>query len=72
MSSFRIFGWWFLLGSLTALSVILLQGGIRDIIQAGEPLWDMKVIELVIPIIGGGLLGGCIALILNRLRQPDP
>ncbi len=54
-----------------ALSVILLQGGIRDIIQAGEPLWNMKVIELVTPIIGGGLLGGCIALILNRLRQPD-
>lgn len=71
MSSFRIFGWWFMLGGLIALSVILIQGGIRDIIQTGEPLWNMKVIELVTPIIGGGLLGGCIALILNRLRQPD-
>ena len=58
-----------MLGGLIALSVILIQGGIRDIIQTGEPLWNMKVIELVTPIIGGGLLGGCIALILNRLRQ---
>ena len=71
MGSFRIFGWWFMLGSLLALSVILIQGGIRDILQAGEPLWNIKVIELGVPIIGGGLLGGCIALILNRLRQPD-
>ena len=60
-----------MLGTLMALSVILIQGGIRDIIQTGAPLWNMKVVELVTPIIGGGLLGGCIALILNRLRQPD-
>jgi len=60
-----------MLGALMAFSVILIQGGIRDIIQAGEPLWNVKLIELIIPIMGGGLLGGCIALILNRIRRPD-
>jgi len=54
-----------------ASSVILIQGGIRDIMLAGEPLWDVKLVELITPILGGGLLGGCIALILNRIRKPD-
>lgn len=71
MSSLKIFGWWFMLGSLMAASVILIQGGIRDIMMAREPLWDVKLIELITPILGGGLLGGCIALILNRIRKPD-
>ncbi len=52
-----------------ATAVILIQGGIRDIMLAGEPLWDIKLIELVAPILGGGLLGGCIALILNRIQK---
>ncbi|MDA0737977.1 MAG: hypothetical protein O2999_00890 [Nitrospirae bacterium] len=71
MSSLKIFTWWFMLGSLMAASVILLQGGIRDIMMAGESLWDVKLVELITPILGGGLLGGCIALILNRIRKPD-
>jgi len=71
MSSLKIFTWWFMLGSLMASSVILLQGGIRDIMMAGESLWDVKLVELITPILGGGLLGGCIALILNRIRKPD-
>ena len=54
-----------------ATSVILIQGGIRDIMQTGEPLWEIKLIELITPILGGGLLGGCIALILDRIRKPD-
>ena len=54
-----------------ASAVILIQGGIRDIMLAGEPLWEVKLVELVTPILGGGLLGGCIALILNRIRKPD-
>lgn len=71
MSSFKIFGWWFALGSVMALAVILIQGGFRDIMQAGEPFWEIKLIELITPIVGGGLLGGCIALILARIRKPD-
>lgn len=54
-----------------ATAVILIQGGIRDIMQTGEPLWEIKRIELISPILGGGLLGGCIALILDRIRKPD-
>ncbi len=71
MNSLRIFTWWFLVGSLMAAAVILIQGGIRDIIVGGEPLWEVKLVELGTPILGGGLLGGCIALILNRIRKPD-
>jgi hypothetical protein len=29
MSAFRIFLWWFVVGALMALSVIMLQGGVR-------------------------------------------
>ncbi len=54
-----------------ALAVILIQGGIRDIMETRGPLWDIKLIELVTPILGGGLLGGCIALILNRIRKSE-
>ena len=71
MSSLRIFGWWFMLGSLMALAVIMIQGGIRDIMLADEPIWNVKIIELITPILGGGILGGCIALILNRIKQSN-
>lgn len=53
-----------------ALSVILLQGGIREIMQAQGSLWEVKLVEVFTAIFGGGLLGGCIALILNRIRTP--
>lgn len=60
-----------MIGALMAIAVILIQGGIRDIMMAGEPLWKIKLMELITPILGGGLFGGCIALILNRIRKPD-
>ncbi len=52
-----------------ALAVIMIQGGMRDLMLAQEPIWDAKLVELVPPILGGGLLGGCIALILNRIKK---
>lgn len=52
-----------------ALAVIMIQGGVRDIMLAREPLWEFTLIELVTPIVGGGLLGGCIAMILNRIKK---
>ncbi|NKB82209.1 MAG: hypothetical protein GKS05_10060 [Nitrospirales bacterium] len=67
----RIFAWWFLIGALMALAVIMIQGGIRDIMLTQESLWEVKLVELITPILGGGLLGGCIALILNRIKKPD-
>jgi hypothetical protein len=53
-----------------ALAVIMLQGGIREVMQAQGSLWEVKLAELSTAIVGGGLLGGCIALILNRIRKP--
>ncbi len=53
-----------------ALSVIMLQGGIREVLQAQGPLWEVKLAELLTAIAGGGLLSGSIALILNRIKKP--
>ena len=50
-------------------AVILIQGGIRDIMVAQEPLWEVKLVGLITTIVGGGLLAGCIALILSRIKQ---
>ncbi|MCA9463742.1 MAG: hypothetical protein KC563_15955 [Nitrospira sp.] len=69
MESFKIFRWWFMIGSLMALSVIMIQGGIRDLMLAQEPIWELKLVEIGPPVLGGGLLGGCIALILNRIKK---
>ncbi|RMH37331.1 MAG: hypothetical protein D6690_02895 [Nitrospirae bacterium] len=69
MESFKIFRWWFMIGSLMAMAVIMIQGGIRDLLLTQEPFWEVKLVELAPPIVGGGLLGGCIALILNRIKK---
>ncbi len=69
MESFKVFRWWFMIGALMALAVIMIQGGIRDLMLANEPIWEIKLVELVPPIFGGGLLGGCIALILHRIKK---
>jgi len=69
MQSFKIFRWWFIVGAMMALAVIMIQGGMRDLMVTQEPIWDVKLVELVPPIVGGGLLGGCIALILNRIKK---
>lgn len=70
MKSFKVFAWWFAVGALMATSVIMLQGGIREVMQAQGSLWEVKLAELLTAIVGGGLLGGCIALILDRIRKP--
>ncbi len=66
----RIFAWWFVIGATMALAVIMLQGGIREVVQARGSLWEVKLVELLTAVIGGGLLGGCIALILARIKKP--
>jgi len=52
-----------------ALSVIMLQGGIREVMQAQGPLWEFRLAELFTAIVGGGLLAGCVALILDRIKK---
>ena len=71
MDTFRMFAWWFVIGSAMALSVIMLQGGIREVLQAQGPLWEAKLTELGTAVVGGGLLAGCVALILNRIKKSD-
>jgi hypothetical protein len=70
MNAAKIFAWWFIIGATMALSVIMLQGGVREVLQAQGSLWEVKLVEVLTAIVGGGLLGGCIALILNRIRKP--
>ena len=70
MQSIKIFSWWFTIGAVLALAVIMLQGGIREVAQAQGPLWEVKLVELFTAVMGGGLLGGCVALILDRLKKP--
>ncbi|MGH7255012.1 MAG: hypothetical protein ACREI3_04475 [Nitrospirales bacterium] len=65
----RTFLWWFNIGCLTTLSVLMVQGGVRDLIYEQHPAGSTSAIfTFGITIAGGGLLAGCIALILNRLR----
>jgi len=69
ISTGKVFFWWFIVGATMALSVIMLQGGIREVMQAQGSVWELKLVELLTTIMGGGLLGGCIALILDRIKK---
>lgn len=69
VSTVKVFLWWFVVGATMALAVIMLQGGIREVMQAQGSVWELKLVELFTTIMGGGLLGGCIALILDRIKK---
>lgn len=69
VSTLKVFLWWFVVGSTMALAVILLQGGLREVMQAQGSVWELKLVELLTTIMGGGLLGGCLALILDRIKK---
>ena len=68
-SALKVFLWWFIVGSTMALAVIMLQGGFRQAMQAQGSVWGVEVVKLFTTIMGGGLLGGCVALILNRIKK---
>ncbi|MEW6542851.1 MAG: hypothetical protein AB1411_04485 [Nitrospirota bacterium] len=63
----RRFLWWFGMGSLTTLAVLMVQGGVRDLLYDTHP-GGSGFFSFAITILGGGLLAGCLALILGRLR----
>jgi hypothetical protein len=65
----KVFLWWFVIGATMALAVIMVQGGLREVMQALGSVWELKLVELLTTIMGGGLLGGCIALILDRIKR---
>lgn len=68
-STVKVFLWWFIVGATMALAVIMLQGGLREAMQTQGSVWALKSVELFTTIMGGGLLGGCIALILDRIKK---
>ncbi len=69
LMALRSFAWWFAVGSLLTLSVLMVQGGLRDLWEGTHPAGGMNtVVYFGTTMIGGGLLAGCVALVLNRLR----
>jgi len=51
------------------LSVLMVQGGIRDLWEGTQPAGDTNAfVYFGTTILGGGLLAGCMALVMNRLR----
>jgi glucose-6-phosphate-specific signal transduction histidine kinase len=59
----KTFAWWFLTGAAMTLAVLMIQGGVQDLISG-----DKSAMNFVLTVTGGGLLAGCIALIMNRIR----
>ena len=59
----KTFLWWFITGSVTTLAVLMVQGGMQDLISG-----DKSAFNFVLTIAGGGLLAGCIAIIMNRIK----
>jgi hypothetical protein len=64
----RTFAWWFNIGALTTLSVLMVQGGVHDLLYGTRSGGAAAYLTFAITILGGGLLAGCLALIMNRLR----
>ena len=57
------------MGSLTTLAVLMVQGGVRDLFYATHPSGSTSAyLSFFLTIIGGGMLAGSLAVILNRLR----
>lgn len=65
----RSFAWWFAIGSLLTLSVLMVQGGVRDLLDGNHPAGGSSpYLSFSTTILGGGLLAGCLALVMNRIR----
>jgi hypothetical protein len=59
----KTFIWWFLTGSTTTIAVLMVQGGFQELIS-GDKSWASFLLTTT----GGGLLAGCIAIIMNRIK----
>jgi hypothetical protein len=59
----KAFLWWFLTGAMMTLAVLMIQGGVQDLVSG-----DKSATNFVLTIAGGGLLAGCIAIIMNRIK----
>ncbi len=56
------------MGALMTLAVLMVQGGVHDLLAETRPPGLGAYMTFAITIFGGGLLAGCLALIMNRLR----
>lgn len=57
------------MGSLMTLSVLMVQGGIRDLWEGTQPSGGTNaIVYFGTTMLGGGLLAGCLASVMNRLR----
>lgn len=65
----RSFSWWFGVGAVLTLSVLMVQGGVRDLFDGAHPSdGTSPYLSFGTTIFGGGLLAGCLALVMNRIR----
>jgi hypothetical protein len=65
----RSFRWWFVIGALLTLSVLMVQGGVRELLDGSVPgSGTGAYLSFVTTIFGGGLLAGCVALVMKRLQ----
>ena len=64
----RSFSWWFSIGVLLTLSILMVQGGVRDLFEGAQPSSAGSFVSFGTTIFGGGLLAGCLALVMNRIR----
>ena len=60
------------MGVLLTLSVLMVQGGVRDLFDGAHPSAGASpYLSFTTTIFGGGLLAGCLALVMKRIRyQP--
>ena len=65
----RSFTWWFGMGAVLTLSVLMVQGGVRDLFDgAHHSVGASPYLSFSTTIFGGGLLAGCLALVMKRIR----
>jgi hypothetical protein len=51
------------------LSVLMVQGGVRDLLYETHPTGSAsELLSFATTVLGGGLLAGCLAVIMARLR----
>jgi hypothetical protein len=57
------------MGALLTLSVLMVQGGVRDLLDGSHPSGGASpYLSFGTTIFGGGLLAGCLALVMKRIR----
>lgn len=67
-SDMTVLGWSFAMGSVLVLSFIFLYVRFQHF-HANHFLWEVHLTDLMVTLIGSGLLVGCVAVIANHLMR---